>query len=206
VAGPSARHQRATSVVVRKHVSKDRISNRNWLGNRSCRKQAIKPSLTETRIAFLPGSASQAECDVTHSKQTTARFLPGATTACFQPLKRASNRKLPMRPASASRSSAPRRTRRGTRSAFSNRELSTILNSAFRQLQTAPTDPPPVERSLNVKRSLNAKITDGAQRPTAAANFPRALAHGSSGGQSLPADRQALAPIKVAAPSAYLSR
>jgi hypothetical protein len=31
--------------------------------------------------AFLPGSAQYVECDVTHSKQSTATFLPGATTA-----------------------------------------------------------------------------------------------------------------------------
>jgi hypothetical protein len=28
--------------------------------------------------AFLPGSGSQVECDVTHSKQTSAPFLPGS--------------------------------------------------------------------------------------------------------------------------------
>jgi hypothetical protein len=31
--------------------------------------------------AFLPGSAQYIECDVTHSKQTTARFLPGSRIA-----------------------------------------------------------------------------------------------------------------------------
>ena len=31
-------------------------------------------------LPFLPGSASQAECDVTYSKQRTEEFLPGATT------------------------------------------------------------------------------------------------------------------------------
>ena len=30
---------------------------------------------------FLPGTASQVECDVTHSKQRFGQFLPGATTA-----------------------------------------------------------------------------------------------------------------------------
>ena len=34
-----------------------------------------------SRSTFLPGSAQYVECDVTHSKQTTATFLPGATTA-----------------------------------------------------------------------------------------------------------------------------
>jgi hypothetical protein len=33
-------------------------------------------------ITFLPGSAQYIECDVTYSKQTIAKFLPGATTAC----------------------------------------------------------------------------------------------------------------------------
>jgi hypothetical protein len=31
-------------------------------------------------LPFLPGSAPQAECDVTFSKQRTEEFLPGATT------------------------------------------------------------------------------------------------------------------------------
>ena len=35
--------------------------------------------------AFLPGSAQYVECDVTPTKQTTATFLPGATTTCFAP-------------------------------------------------------------------------------------------------------------------------
>ena len=30
------------------------------------------------RSAFLPGSAQYVECDVTHSKQSTDEFLPGA--------------------------------------------------------------------------------------------------------------------------------
>jgi hypothetical protein len=41
-------------------------------------------SLTANRhrfLAFLPSSALRVECDVTHSKQTAALFLPGATTA-----------------------------------------------------------------------------------------------------------------------------
>jgi hypothetical protein len=37
--------------------------------------------LFENFRAFLPGSAQKVECDVTHSKQTTGKFLPGATTA-----------------------------------------------------------------------------------------------------------------------------
>jgi hypothetical protein len=87
------------------------ISNRFWAKNRTCRKQTIKPLLTGSRFAykffeirqvfsqnlapenlrktpgfsdfsaFLPGSAQKVESDVTYSKQTTAPFLPGATTA-----------------------------------------------------------------------------------------------------------------------------
>jgi hypothetical protein len=81
------------------------ISNRFWARNRSCRKQTIKPLLTGSRFArklfeirqvftqnlapenlqktprfsdsgaFLPGSAQNIENDVTHSKQTTGKFL-----------------------------------------------------------------------------------------------------------------------------------
>jgi hypothetical protein len=36
-------------------------------------------------LAFLPGSAFRVECDVTQSKQTAARFLPGARIAHFAP-------------------------------------------------------------------------------------------------------------------------
>ena len=87
------------------------ISNRFLPKNRTYRKQTIKPCLTGSRFAyklfeirqvstqnfapenlrktpgfsdfsaFLPGSAKKVENDVTHSKQTTAPFLPGATTA-----------------------------------------------------------------------------------------------------------------------------
>jgi hypothetical protein len=86
-------------------------SNRFWAKNRTYRKQTIKPLLTGSRFAyklfeirqvftqnlaalnpksyerfvnfrpFLPGSAQKVESDVTYSKQTTAPFLPGATTA-----------------------------------------------------------------------------------------------------------------------------
>ena len=43
--------------------------------------------------AFLPGSAQYVECDVTPTKQTTATFLPGATTACV--VGRTSERRRP---------------------------------------------------------------------------------------------------------------
>jgi len=86
------------------------ISNRFWAKNRTCRKQTIKPLLTGSRFAyklfeicqistqnlapdslikmprfsdssaFLPGSAQNIENDVTSRKQTTGKFLPGATT------------------------------------------------------------------------------------------------------------------------------
>ena len=49
---------------------------REW----SCRART-KPSISCSAAAFLPGSAKYVECDVTLSKQTTAPFLPGATTA-----------------------------------------------------------------------------------------------------------------------------
>jgi hypothetical protein len=50
--------------------------------------------------AFLPGSAQKAECDVTHSKQTTAPFLPGATTAHYLLAVQLSNRRTdPILPA-----------------------------------------------------------------------------------------------------------
>jgi len=38
-------------------------------------------SVSSVATAFLPGSGEYVECDVTYSKQTTATFLPGATTA-----------------------------------------------------------------------------------------------------------------------------
>jgi len=86
------------------------ISNRFWVKNRTYRKQTIKACLTGAGTAiklfeirqisaqnlaalnpqsrerfvnfrpFLPGSAQYIECEVTYSKQTTAPFLPGATT------------------------------------------------------------------------------------------------------------------------------
>jgi hypothetical protein len=37
---------------------------------------------TRSPTTFLPGSAQYVECDVTPTKQTIGRFLPGATTAC----------------------------------------------------------------------------------------------------------------------------
>jgi hypothetical protein len=40
-----------------------------------------KPSVSTFASAFLPGSAQYVESDVTHSKQTTATFLPGSRFA-----------------------------------------------------------------------------------------------------------------------------
>ena len=40
-----------------------------------------KPSVSSFAAAFLSGTAQYIENDVTHSKQTTATFLPGARTA-----------------------------------------------------------------------------------------------------------------------------
>jgi hypothetical protein len=62
-----------------------RISNRNWPANRSCRKQTIKPLLTETRITHL-GSRNRVSTRFwsksrSYRKQTSKPSLPGATTA-----------------------------------------------------------------------------------------------------------------------------
>jgi hypothetical protein len=43
---------------------------------------------------FLPGSAKKVESDVTYSKQTTAPFLPGATTARCRLAAQLTNRRL----------------------------------------------------------------------------------------------------------------
>ncbi len=40
------------------------------------------PPFSTSRNTFLPGSAQDVECDVTFRKQTTEKFLPGATTTC----------------------------------------------------------------------------------------------------------------------------
>ena len=71
-------------------------SNRELSTNRRCDNSHVASSLSLSRSgwarasferssvsgsAFLPGSARYVECDVTHSKQTAATFLPGATTA-----------------------------------------------------------------------------------------------------------------------------
>jgi hypothetical protein len=40
-----------------------------------------EPSVSNFSAAFLPGTGQQVECDVTHSKQTTATFLPGTRIA-----------------------------------------------------------------------------------------------------------------------------
>jgi hypothetical protein len=58
-------------------------------GSAGILRQPSFPSVPATKIlsasslpaAFLPGSGKYVECDVTPSKQTTATFLPGATTA-----------------------------------------------------------------------------------------------------------------------------
>jgi seryl-tRNA synthetase len=98
---PTVRESPTHSVVGQEFGRRNRISNRNWPINRTYRKQTTKPCLTETRIdtrhfefsshfvpqprgfnaavaPFLTGSGSQTEFDVTHSKQTTEKFLTGA--------------------------------------------------------------------------------------------------------------------------------
>jgi hypothetical protein len=64
--------------------TKPALSNRELSANR-CRNDsgAPLPLLPQTynwSRPFLTGSASQTECDVTHSKQTTESFLTGART------------------------------------------------------------------------------------------------------------------------------
>jgi len=100
----SARKPRAIQIVFKEKFSlQDCISNRFWSKNRSYRKQTTKPPLTGSRIVIrhfeipshsitqqsgfykwsrplLPGSAQNIENDVTYSKQTIGKFLPGATT------------------------------------------------------------------------------------------------------------------------------
>ena len=100
----AARKSRAIRIVFNDKFSpQNRISNRFWSKNRSYRKQTNKPRLTGSRIdirhfeiashsitqqsgfykwsrPLLPGSAQNIENDVTYSKQTIAKFLPGATT------------------------------------------------------------------------------------------------------------------------------
>jgi hypothetical protein len=87
-------------------------------------------------LAFLPGSGLKVEYDVTYSKQTTAPFLPGATTARSHArssiTNALSNRELELlerRLTHRKQTIAPR----------SNRELSTnlcIANSHFRSVRT----------------------------------------------------------------------
>jgi hypothetical protein len=76
---------------------------------------AKKLSISRFSAAFLPGSGKYLENDVTYSKQTTATFLPGATTAPHG-LRQGTASAAPN--ASHPRSSIP--------NAPSNRELSTI--------------------------------------------------------------------------------
>jgi hypothetical protein len=64
-----------------------RISNRNWPANRSCRKQAIKPFLTETRIIhFAPRSRTSNRFWVKNRscrKQKIKPCLTGSRFACL---------------------------------------------------------------------------------------------------------------------------
>jgi hypothetical protein len=45
--------------------------------------EQIPATIYRRTLAFLPGSGSQVECDVTHSKQTSAPFLPGSRIATY---------------------------------------------------------------------------------------------------------------------------
>ena len=75
-----------------------------------------------------------------------AQFLPSALGHPYG----ISNRELTLRPASASRASAPRRTTRGICSAFSNREPELLEPSlTYRKQKTAPSS----NRELLTKRN-----------------------------------------------------
>jgi len=95
------------------------------------------PLVTHPCSTFLPGSGLRVECDVTYSKQTTAPFLPGATTARSHARSSVanalSNRELQLL--------EPRLThRKQTNAPRSNRELSTNRgrgNSHFRSVRTS---------------------------------------------------------------------
>ena len=45
-------------------------------------KRQIRSGFYKGFLRFLPGSAQNIECDVTYSKQSIGKFLPGATTTC----------------------------------------------------------------------------------------------------------------------------
>src|SRR5277367_4372992 len=88
-------------------------------------------------LAFLPGSGLRVEYDVTSSKQTTAPFLPGATTACSHArisiANALSNRELQLLEPTLTH-------RKQTIAPRSNRELSTnqcFCNSEFRRVYTS---------------------------------------------------------------------
>ena len=48
--------------------------------------EQIPATIYRRTLAFLPGSGSQVECDVTHSKQTSAPFLPGSRIGAAHPI------------------------------------------------------------------------------------------------------------------------
>jgi hypothetical protein len=50
--------------------------------NFSLNKQRIRSGSDKRFLSFLPGSAQNVENDVTYSKQSIGKFLPGATTTC----------------------------------------------------------------------------------------------------------------------------
>jgi hypothetical protein len=51
--------------------------------NFSQNNRLIRSRFYELFAPFLPGSAQNVESDVTCSKQSTGKFLPGATTTCI---------------------------------------------------------------------------------------------------------------------------
>jgi len=76
--------------------------------------EQIPATIYRRTLAFLPGSGSQVECDVTHSKQTSAPFLPGSRIATTHSM------------------------RRGTSSPFFARSIQSALRNPRTSLQILP--------------------------------------------------------------------
>ena len=70
-------------LVTRRKQTAARRSNRQNSHFCLARDLVVADARMEKFTTFLPGTASRVECDVTHSKQTAASFLPGATTPQF---------------------------------------------------------------------------------------------------------------------------
>jgi hypothetical protein len=114
------------------------------------------PSISCYAPAFLPGSGKYVECDVTHSKQTTATFLPGSRFAHFA--SRTVQRDAYSRPRTSLANALSNREhqlleptlthRKQTIAPRSNRELSTnpcFRNSHFLTPQNLLLHPRPIQ-------------------------------------------------------------